>query len=135
MQNIMTTRMWQSRHQSLVMVAILLLALGTTAAGFWWLCTRNNGIAFLPARPGAEWIVYPKPPEAMEQFAVPIRAVFRYTFRLNAPPDRCHSDGSRIQERRHRHQRANPRPARTGRGKLEVTFDRRCDRIAPSRNQ
>jgi tetratricopeptide (TPR) repeat protein len=68
------------------MVAIFLLALGTMAAGFWRLCTCNNGIAFLPARPGAEWIVYPKPPEALERNAVPISAVFRYTFRLNAPP-------------------------------------------------
>jgi hypothetical protein len=79
--------MWQSRHQSLVIVAILLLALGTTAGGFWWLCTRNNGIAFLPTRPGAEWIVYPKPPENNVHHAVPIRAIFRYTFVLNTPPD------------------------------------------------
>jgi tetratricopeptide (TPR) repeat protein len=68
------------------MVAIFLLASGTTAGGFWWLCTRNNGIAFLPARPGAEWIVYPKPSDAQAQHAVPIRAVFRYTFELYAPP-------------------------------------------------
>ena len=86
MQNIMTTRMWQSRRQSFIIVVILLLALCTTAGGFWWLCTCNRGIAFLPARPGAEWIVYPKPPEALERNAVPISAVFRYTFRLNAPP-------------------------------------------------
>jgi 4-amino-4-deoxy-L-arabinose transferase-like glycosyltransferase len=78
--------MRQSRRQSFVIVAILLLALWTTAGGFWWLCTRSNRIAFLTTRPGAEWIVYPKPPDAMAQHAVPIRAVFRYTFRLNAPP-------------------------------------------------
>jgi Tfp pilus assembly protein PilF len=79
--------MRQSRRQSFVIVAILLLALWTTAGGFWWLCTRSNGIAFLTTRPGAEWIVYPKPPEVMAQHAVPICAVFRYTFKLNAPPD------------------------------------------------
>ncbi len=83
----MTTHMWQSRRQSFVMIAILLLALCAAAGGFWWLCTRDNEIAFLPARPGAEWIVYPKPPDAMPRYAVPIRAVFRYTFKLNAPPD------------------------------------------------
>ena len=79
--------MRQSWSQSSVIVAILLLALWTTAGGFWWLCTQDNGIAFLPTRPGAEWIVYPKPPNAKAESAVPIRAVFRYTFLLNAPPD------------------------------------------------
>ena len=81
--------MWQSRRQSFVIVAILLLALWTTAGGFWWLCTRNNGIAFLPTRPGAEWIVYPKPPDAKAQHAVPIKAVFRYSFVQSAPPARA----------------------------------------------
>jgi Flp pilus assembly protein TadD len=79
--------MWQSRRQSFVTIAILLLALCATAGRFWWLCTRDSEIAFLPARPGAEWIVYPKPPDAMPRHAVPIRAVFQYSFRLNAPPD------------------------------------------------
>lgn len=82
----MMTRMRQSRRQSFVIVAILLLALWTTAGGFWWLCTRNNGIAFLPTRPGAEWIVYPKPPDAKAQHAVPICAVFRCIFTLSSPP-------------------------------------------------
>jgi Tfp pilus assembly protein PilF len=78
--------MRQSRRQSFVIVAILLLALWTTAGGFWWLCTRNNGIAFLSTRPGAEWIVYPKPPDAKAQHAVPICAVFRCIFTLSSPP-------------------------------------------------
>jgi tetratricopeptide (TPR) repeat protein len=78
--------MWQARRQSCVIVAILLLALGTTAGGFWWLCTRSNGIAFLTTRPGAEWIIYPKPPEVVAQPAVPIGAVFRRIFTLSAPP-------------------------------------------------
>ena len=82
----MTTRMWQARRQSCVIVAILLLALWTTAGGFWWLCTRSNGIAFLTTRPGAEWIIYPKPPEVVAQPAVPICAVFRCFFTLSAPP-------------------------------------------------
>ena len=83
----MTAHMRQSRRQSSVIVAILLLALLTTVGGFWRLCIRDNGIAFLPTRPGAEWIVYPKPPDAEAQHAVPIKAVFRHTFVLNAPPD------------------------------------------------
>jgi 4-amino-4-deoxy-L-arabinose transferase-like glycosyltransferase len=85
----MTTRLWPFQRQSFVMVAILLLALGTTAARFWWLCDRNNGIAFLPSSPGAEWIVYPKPPDAMPQQTVLINGVFRYTFTLNTPPERA----------------------------------------------
>ena len=82
----MLTRMQQARRQSFVIVAILLLALLTAAGGFWWLCTRNNGIAFLPTRPGAEWIIYPKPPEVVAQHAAPICAVFRCSFTLSAPP-------------------------------------------------
>ena len=79
--------MWQSRRQSLVIVAILFLTLLTTAGAFWRLCTRDNGIAFLPAEPGAEWIVYPKPANAKAQAAFPIRAIFQHTFVLNAPPN------------------------------------------------
>jgi Tfp pilus assembly protein PilF/4-amino-4-deoxy-L-arabinose transferase-like glycosyltransferase len=82
----MMTRMQQARRQSFVIVAILLLALLTAAGGFWWLCTRSNGIAFLTTRPGAEWIIYPKPPEVVAQHAVPICAVFRCSFTLSAPP-------------------------------------------------
>ena len=60
----------------------------TTAGAFWRLCTRDNGIAFLPAEPGAEWIVYPKPPDGMTQSAIPIRAIFRHSFLLGKPsPD------------------------------------------------
>ena len=68
---------------------MLLLALLTTAAGFWWLCARSNGIAFLSASPGAEWIIYPKPPEAMPRHTVIIKGVFRCTFTLNTPPERA----------------------------------------------
>jgi Flp pilus assembly protein TadD len=73
-------------RQSFVMVAILLLALLTTAGGFWWLCTRSNEIAFLPRKPGAEWIVYPKPPDTATHQAVPVRAVFQHVFTLDAAP-------------------------------------------------
>jgi cytochrome c-type biogenesis protein CcmH/NrfG len=68
------------------MVAAMLLALLTAAGGFWWSCTHDNGIAFLSAKSGAEWIVYPQPPDAMPHYAVPIGAVFRYTFLQGAPP-------------------------------------------------
>ena len=78
------TRMRQFSRQSFVMVAILLLASLTTAGGFWWLCTRSNEIAFLPRKPGAEWIVYPKPPDTATHRAVPVRAVFRQVFTLDA---------------------------------------------------
>ena len=78
------TRMRQFSRQSFVMVAILLLASLTTAGGFWWLCTHSNEIAFLPRKPGAEWIVYPKPPDTATHRAVPVRAVFRQVFTLDA---------------------------------------------------
>ena len=82
----MTTYMRQSRRQSYVIVVILLLALLMTAGWFEWFCTRDNRIAFLPTKPGAEWIVYPKSPDGVTQSAIPIRAVFRHTFLLSTPP-------------------------------------------------
>ena len=82
----MMTHMRQFSRQSFVMVAILLLASLTTAGGFWWLCTHSNEIAFLPRKPGAEWIVYPKPPDNATHRAVPVRAVFRHVFTLDATP-------------------------------------------------
>ena len=78
--------MRQFSRQSFVMVAILLLGSLATAGGFWWLCTRNNEIAFLPRKPGAEWIVYPKPPDATQHNAVPVRAVFRTSSRWTRHP-------------------------------------------------
>jgi 4-amino-4-deoxy-L-arabinose transferase-like glycosyltransferase len=81
--------MRQPRNQIFAIVAILSLAFLATAGGFWWLCTRSNENAFLSTRPGAEWIFYPKPPEAMLQHAIPIKAVFRYSFVQSAPPARA----------------------------------------------
>ena len=82
-------RMQPFHLQSRIIIAAMLVALLTAAGGFWWSCTRSDGIAFLPARPGAEWIVYPKPLNGQVQYAVPLGAVFRHTFTLDTPPARA----------------------------------------------
>jgi tetratricopeptide (TPR) repeat protein len=48
----------------------------------WWSCRQNNRIPFLPAHPGAQWIVYPKPAVGARQPAQPLTAVFQKTFEL-----------------------------------------------------
>jgi 4-amino-4-deoxy-L-arabinose transferase-like glycosyltransferase len=56
------------------------------ACAFWWLCLHSDSIAFLPAERGAEWIVYPKPPEGGIRDAFPISAVFQHSFAVSTPP-------------------------------------------------
>ncbi|MGD0745858.1 MAG: glycosyltransferase family 39 protein [Verrucomicrobiota bacterium] len=72
--------------QSRIIIASMLAVLLTVAGGLWWMCARSDGIAFLPARSGAAWIVDPQPQDAMPQHAVPIKAVFWHTFTLDTPP-------------------------------------------------
>ena len=69
-----------------VIVTALIIALFSVASGFWLLCTFSEGIDFLPAHQGAEWIVYPQPPETASHPVVPIAAVFRDAFTLKTPP-------------------------------------------------
>jgi hypothetical protein len=71
----MLKHMQQSRLQSRAMVTAIFLALLTAAGGLWWISTRSDVIAFLPVKP-----------DAMARRAAPIRAVFRHTFTLDAPP-------------------------------------------------
>src|SRR5438105_4271018 len=49
---------------------------------FWWLCARNPGSNFLPARAPAQWIVYPTPPHGNTLPLVELSAEFRHSFRL-----------------------------------------------------
>jgi tetratricopeptide (TPR) repeat protein len=62
------------------------LALLTVVGAFWWMCTYNEATAFLPARSGAEWIVFPRPAEGTIRHAVPVAVVFQHSFALRAPP-------------------------------------------------
>ena len=52
----------------------------------WWLCRHDSSIPFLPDGGPAEWIVYPKPPDAIPHSAMPFWAVFRRSFTLTAAP-------------------------------------------------
>jgi hypothetical protein len=71
---------------SRVLVPALILALLTAAGGFWWMCARNGAIAFLPARAGAEWVVFPRPAETTTRDAIPVTVEFRHSFTLIATP-------------------------------------------------
>lgn len=53
---------------------------------FLGLCTKSSSIEFLPARAGAEWIVYPRPADASRHAARPNAAVFERSFVLSATP-------------------------------------------------
>ena len=52
----------------------------------WRLCQYDSGYPFLPRLGPAEWIVYPKPPDATPHNATPFWAVFRRSFKLEALP-------------------------------------------------
>ena len=68
-------------------IAWLIAAAVLAGSGWlWWLCRYDSSIPFLPAAGSAEWIVYPKPPDAKPHDAIPFWAVFRRSFTLtNAP--------------------------------------------------
>lgn len=69
------------------MIAVIVLAAFLAGAvGGWWYCERSPSNAFLPASPGAEWIMDPSPPENTTKPARPIRAVFKNSFTLATLP-------------------------------------------------
>ena len=68
------------------MVSAVVLALLTAAGGLWWMCARDEAIAFLPARAGAEWIVFPRPAERAVRRAISVTVAFRHAFSLTAQP-------------------------------------------------
>jgi Flp pilus assembly protein TadD len=49
------------------------------------MCARDEAIAFLPARSGAEWIVFPRPAYGALHDATPVTIRFRHCFSLSAP--------------------------------------------------
>lgn len=52
----------------------------------WTLCSRKPDINFLSSHSGADWIIYPKPPDAMTYRDFEISAVFRRSFQLDGAP-------------------------------------------------
>jgi Flp pilus assembly protein TadD len=72
----------QSKLALLLVISSALGALGW----FWWSATERTKISFLPAMAGAEWIIYPKPPEGRIQPPIELATVFTRTFVLNEVP-------------------------------------------------
>ena len=68
------------------MVSALVLAFLTAAGGFWWMCVRNEVVAFLPARAGAEWIVFPKQAAGTQHDAIPVTVAFKHSFTVTHQP-------------------------------------------------
>jgi 4-amino-4-deoxy-L-arabinose transferase-like glycosyltransferase len=66
--------------------AAFILAVLTAAGGLWWMCTRNEGIAFLPAHAGGEWIVFPSQAQSKPHDVASVTVAFRHSFTLNAQP-------------------------------------------------
>src|ERR1035437_5748001 len=69
-----------------VIVSALVLAFITALGGFWWMCARNETIAFLPRRAGAEWIVFPKQAAGTQHEAIPVAVAFQHSFTLTNHP-------------------------------------------------
>src|SRR5437867_8984340 len=69
--------------QTRIIVAVLLLGCLSAGITLWWLCVKSDRIAFLSAKSGAEWIVYPKPAEGARQRALLMMAVFRRSFNVS----------------------------------------------------
>ena len=71
-------------------VAALMAAAILVGSGWlWWLCRHDCSIPFLPGGGSAEWILYPKPPDAHMHKAMPVWAVFQQSFTLAAIPARA----------------------------------------------
>src|ERR1039457_3466268 len=71
-----------NRRIAWLIAAIILLGCGW----LWWLCQYDSGIPFLPGAGSAQWMLYPKPPDATPHGAMPLWAVFHRSFTLTAVP-------------------------------------------------
>jgi tetratricopeptide (TPR) repeat protein len=74
---------WSSR---LILLLVISSVVGASA-WLWWLAHMRSDIRYLVDHGGAEWIVYPVPPQARAQWAVERRAIFRRPFFLERPPE------------------------------------------------
>jgi hypothetical protein len=66
--------------------ALLLVALFAIAGFLVWKCESDAGVNFLPRHRGAEWIVFPAPPDANLHPLVSLDAIFRREFALPGKP-------------------------------------------------
>src|ERR1039458_7803173 len=71
-----------NRRIAWLIATIILLGCGW----LWWLCQHDSGIPFLPDAGSAQWMLYPKPPDATPHGAMPLWAVFHRSFTLTAVP-------------------------------------------------
>ncbi len=69
--------------------ALLLVALIAVSGFLTWKCERDAKVNFLPRHRGAEWIVFPAPPDANLHPLVNLDAVFRREFTLPVKPARA----------------------------------------------
>ncbi len=64
----------------------LALGLVLATAWVWWRCARNPDVFFLSQQRGAEWIVYPLPPDGNLHRAANWNCTFQRTFHLDTLP-------------------------------------------------
>ena len=81
--------MLDTKQQSRLTLALCVGAAICCVAAFWWLCTRSAKIDYLPEYSGAQWIIYPHPPDAQAHFLGELSAEFRRSFSLNTVPARA----------------------------------------------
>jgi tetratricopeptide (TPR) repeat protein len=67
-------------------VAVVAVGLLLSIGGLWWFCARNSQIPFLPSSAGAQWIVCPMSPDAVEHDAAKLFATFRRSVKIGSVP-------------------------------------------------
>ena len=90
-----------SPRQTRAILLALILASLSGVGWLWWLCVRSDGIVFLPAHKGAEWIIRPEPFDGNAHLEAPLTTVFQRGFSLIASQS-C-SRSLRLAARRGRH--------------------------------
>jgi tetratricopeptide (TPR) repeat protein len=78
--------MLDTKQQTRLTLAVCVIALVCGLAAFWWLCTRDPKIDYLPEYPGAQWVIYPHPPVARVHIIADLSTEFRRSVALKAAP-------------------------------------------------
>jgi Flp pilus assembly protein TadD len=78
-----------AKNQSRIAVAVMAAGLAVLLAAFSWLCARSPNIDFLTSLGSAQWILYPKPPDAIVAPRKELSTEFRSTFVLAQLPARA----------------------------------------------
>jgi tetratricopeptide (TPR) repeat protein len=68
------------------MVLALILTLVAAGSGVWWMCARDEAVAFLPARTGADWILFPRKAVGTIHDTLPVIVEFRHSLTLTTQP-------------------------------------------------